>query len=421
MSNYSAVKINLPIPRPVENSDNLLVFDISGNPVVTSREYSAGEPCYFVPAGAKLNPKIIHELNMYRHSEKNKDTTKTGYIDDSGRVKAVKLRGQYSLGLLIKVSSIEHLNIALEDISKKYVPQRGTPGAPGSRKEQVPLERQSRVLPGQFAFHEDTNALWKFTSLRFSEPKPFWVTEKLHGASAIYGKLLFKQPLSWLARLAKFLGVPVKESDYEFIYASRRSIKNDGLPKKHFYKNDIWALVAAQYNLAEIIPPGITLYGEIVGPGIQGRNGEYYDYQKLARPEDADKDYLFFVYRITYTDINNNVIEFTHEQVIATTRALGLKTPPALEVGVTDNLKDLYEYLQNAEFFGGPDPYCSSPHLPREGVIVRFGVTPDWHVYKMKSPDFLLYETKQVDAGTPDIEEAESVSSDDSSDEQASS
>jgi hypothetical protein len=104
-------------------------------------------------------------------------------------------------------------------------------------------------------------------------------TVKLHGTNARYG-IVKKTKLPFLDKIKKFFRIADKWVDYEFIYGSHNLQK--GSDSVGFYSTDVWLDIFQKYSIKEKIwdyvnryqtpkslGSGITLYGEIVGPGIQ--------------------------------------------------------------------------------------------------------------------------------------------------------
>ena len=66
------------------------------------------EPGFFVyfPVGSQICTEYLHHNNLYRKAELNKDQQKTGFFEDSRRVKPIKLQGVPSEGFIAHCSSL---------------------------------------------------------------------------------------------------------------------------------------------------------------------------------------------------------------------------------------------------------------------------------------------------------------------------
>ena len=84
---------------------------ISNNPV-------ANQWYVFFPTESQINADYLSHTNSYRDKELNKDPEATpGFFEKNGRVKTVKLRGEYSTGYITPLSSVEEFLV--QEIEKK--------------------------------------------------------------------------------------------------------------------------------------------------------------------------------------------------------------------------------------------------------------------------------------------------------------
>ena len=106
--NYSATVIRVPKVRKAENSDRLYIIDVKGITAIVGDSWIAreGELALLFPAEVQLEPGYMKANNLYRDKELNDDQTQAGYIDTNRRVRAMKLRGNISNGLVMPISSI---------------------------------------------------------------------------------------------------------------------------------------------------------------------------------------------------------------------------------------------------------------------------------------------------------------------------
>ena len=104
-ANYAAEVISMPAPFPLPNADRLEGFGIFGYTVISSKgNFKEGDLAVFFPAETQLDEEVASNLNLYRHSDRNKDREKVGYLEDNRRVRALKLRGTISSGLVIPLA-----------------------------------------------------------------------------------------------------------------------------------------------------------------------------------------------------------------------------------------------------------------------------------------------------------------------------
>lgn len=408
-----------------------------------------------------------------------------GYFNKHGRVRIVKLRGCASEGCLFTIDSIAKWIPGVKDVDfeqyitvddngnvipfnfdtiggklflEAYVPKTNEPSGRRSRttKGQKKIARFDRMVEGQMRLHYDTNQL-KDNMWRFSPDTSITASVKIHGTSVIIANLLVKKPVDiffmkkWankradkeIAYLKSHRGrtywerenslkrikrlaeskYPDYRVDYGNITASRTVIKNQYINKnvgQGYYSKDVWS----EYGdlLYPYIPKGVTVYGEIAGyvSGCQSMIQKGYDYGcKIG-------ENFIMPYRMTFTDNDGNVTEWSVQEVYGWTVNL-LKEHPELESKVRPitilyhgTLGDLYpdadkechwnatileRMKEDVEHFGMEknEPMCNSK-VPREGIVIRIDNDVRSEAFKLKCQNFLYKEAKEIDAGNVDIE-----------------
>lgn len=371
----------------------------------------------------RLLQTFLSANNLYRKQELNADPTQKGYFEEHGRIKAVRFRGHKSEGFFIPLSSLstfakeedlQTLSVGTEfdeisgvRICEKYVIR--TNNSNGNSKAKSATTRISRLVEGQFRLHNDTENFRKNVS-KVQPNDVISITDKLHGTSFVVGRVLVKKTLDWKARLARFFGVEIKDTEYDTVYSSRRVVKNEYETKEgeHYYGYDLWAEIKDE--LEPSILNGITLYGEAVGFTKEGGYiQDKYDYG--CQP----KTKKIYIYRITQTNVDGKVIEFTWQQVKDYCNQYGLTHVPEVYYGRASNLFPLptdnhwhANFLQYAEsvYLDKDCCYCNNK-VPAEGVVIRIDKTFSFDAYKLKSFRFLEHETKMLDKGIVDMESAQ--------------
>jgi hypothetical protein len=127
-----------------------------------------------------------------------------------------------------------------------------------------------------------------------------------------------------------------------------------------------------------------------------------------------------YVYRMTMTNEDGFVVEYTPDFMRYRCEQMGVKCVPLLwkgtipeeEIftGVSCELTDPGEFIKDKaeEFYDGPDP-IGKTHV-REGVVVRIINRPKFAAYKHKNWSFKALEgIVKVEAEAPDMEEAEAM------------
>jgi hypothetical protein len=438
--NYCATVVALSHFVDLPNCSNVKAAIIYGNQVIVGKDTQTGAVGVFFPVETQILREFLASNNLYRKPEfGNLDPEKKGFFEEHGRVKALKFRGHKSEGFWIPLESLSYLGIPLGEfvvgiefdeigdhpICKKYVPRQNSrvgngTSTGGGRKASV----ADNIVDGQFRFHPDTDNLRK--NVHKLTPDMFVsISDKWHGTSAVFANVLVKRPLSRLERIARWFGVKVQEQEYGFTWSSRRVIKGvDNTPSAtacHFYPEDIWGRVAAE--IKDCIPKGITLYGEIVGytgngAAIQSMGGLPYNYGCQSGT------HRFIVYRVTSTNADGKVVEFSWLQMKEFCTRYGLEMVKELWFGRAGEFgsvwlqelsgKDLQrwqkEFLQELEqefVSDGDCLYCNNG-LPAEGIVVKVDRLDEDEAYKLKNFRFLEAETKSLDAGELDLETQES-------------
>lgn len=438
--NYAAkiVEIKDFFNHPNPKCERLKCCSIDGYNIAVGIDTEPGLYIYF-PVECQIEKAFLSANNLFRDKEMNIDKeAKPGFFEDKGRVKIIKLQGYPSEGFIIPVESLNNwkkvmgLNSDITNIEagiefdsvgdyiicKKYVVRISqTPGQPGSRQAKQP-KGLDRLIENQFRFHYDTVLLKKCPYV-ISPNDIISITEKVHGTSGISAKIKCKYKLSWKEKLAQWI-VKIPLIRYDDVWASRTVIKNRYINKNvsdGFYGVDVWGI--AHKVIAPHLTKGLTVYYEIIG---YLPNGGYiqkdYDYG-YVQPE-GDKyvfgvHYGIKVYRVTYTNTDGIVYEFSAKQVQQWCVKNGLDPVREFYYGYA---KDLYpdldltnhwheNFLQrlcNDKNFYMEElsPTCKNK-VPHEGIVLKIenGLS---QAYKVKCIRFLEKEGKMLDKGEIDIE-----------------
>ena len=446
--NYLAKIVVLPEPRKHTNADRLQVFSIDFQNVITNLDYLAGDIVVYFPVESAINKDLISFINGFEDKILNVDPLQKGFFNKHARVRAISLRGEKSQGFVLPIRIVESwLRLQLGSaykpdgitgmfgdnyrdivgtefdsyndilVCKKYVPKFSrTPGIPGLKSDGKTV-RISRLVENQFRLHNDTDNLRKNADK--IKPNDFiGIHYKKHGTSWVVGNVLVKKSLTWFEKLLLKFGVNIITEEYGPVYSSRKIVKNEFETKdhNHFYGYDLWADIKDQ--IIEKIPNGYTLYGEYIGFDKNGKMIQK-DFDYGCEPGNGK----IYVYRITVTNVNGQVLELDDNQIKQFCDKSGLLyTDTFLFYG---QARDRYPHLEvdshwNQNFiqmleadYNDKDCYmCTQNQVPEEGIIVRVQDLYDYKAYKLKSARFLEKETKDLDAGIVDMETEESAVND---------
>jgi RNA ligase (TIGR02306 family) len=147
------------------NSDNLELIRVYGYQVVATKGfYKKDELVVYLPQGSILPLDIQKKLNVVGLlSGPNKD-----------RLKAIKLRGELSEGMLLKVSELDFECNEGDDVSEQLGIKKYTPKPPVNMSGKVVLVKN--FSPTKFDF----NSIKKENQM-FGDGEQVVITEKLHG------------------------------------------------------------------------------------------------------------------------------------------------------------------------------------------------------------------------------------------------
>jgi hypothetical protein len=426
--NYLCKIVQLKGLSKHKNADRLQTVQIDFQTVVTGMDAKEGEIYIYFPVECKINQDFLSHTNSFRDSSRNADETEKGFFEDSGRVKAMKLRGEKSMGYIVPMSVVADwaqcgYSTLLGEIGKEFDTVKGlllvekfevfrVANTSNNKTSREP--KLSRLVEGQVHLHVDTTNLRKASHM--IEPNDFIsITYKTHGTSWWVGNVLVKKALTLKERIAKWFGVGVVEQVYDLVYGSRRVVKNSDLEdpkaKDHYFGYDLWEQI--KNEVGDRIPKGYTLYGEMLGYDHNG--GEIqkgYDYGCKHGQHKLE------VYRVTQTTPDGLVTELSTIEVSEFCYRVGL-TPSTLmysgracdlfDTGVGNDILFLEQwrelfitYLEGA--FNDKDCFMCDNRVPEEGVVIRKHNLFYFEAYKLKSFRFLEWESKSLDKGVEDIE-----------------
>lgn len=472
MSYYAIVTV-LKDVRKHPNADRLQLATVFGNTVCVSMDYTEGQLGVYFPTGGQLSTKFAEANNLLRKKDSDGNNV-GGYMDpDKRNVTAIKLRGEKSDGLFLPLSCLEtfgdisKLNIGDridvfngEEICTKYIPRtqsrRGAPGLGNrTRKTKVP------VAP-LFAEHADTEQLaYNLGAFKVGDELEF--TLKMHGTSQRTGhlKVLTGYKRTILDKIFRRPGVPIY--DWGYVSGTRRVVldtfaggfygSNEFREQHHnAFIGKLWKGETAYYEVVGFTHTGAPIMGngnnEKLGKDFVKQYGKETVFSYGCAPEaetkklryGADENGSFaieevvhndkrsdiYVYRMTMTTEDGDVIEYTPDFMRYRCEQMGIKCVPVFGKGtlsidrlhfVSPDGQD-HDYLIGdgtlgdlvvrcaEDFYAGPDP-VGKTHT-REGVVVRIINRPKFAAVKHKNFEFKVLEgiiSEKLAASSADIAE----------------
>jgi len=440
--------------RKHENADKLQIATFFRNDVCVGLDTQVGDKGVFFPCDLQLSLEFCEKNNLLRVLP---DGTKgPGYMDpDKRNVKAIRLRGEKSSGVYLPITCLEYTGVDLNslnpgdpittvngiEICKKYIParQRATSaGGAGSRT----ARRAKRTVAPTFFEHKDTEQL----VYHLSEFKPgdyIEITRKLHGTSGRTAFVpTFNGGYTTNNPFHKFLGkiLPAKKAqkfaekhctpvfEYGTVTGTRRTIldtfdggfygSNEFRKQYHdFFEGKLWKGETVYYEIVGFTHDGTPIMSTCSNEKLKDKafvkqygKTTTFSYgcapfpEKLVLSETAENCHLakpqndIYVYRMTMTNEDGQVVEYTPDFMRYRCMYMGVKTVPVewagfipdeeVFTGTSCELTDAGQFvLEKAEkFFDGPEPIDPS-HI-REGVVIRVINRPTFTAYKHKNFNF---------------------------------
>jgi RNA ligase (TIGR02306 family) len=156
------------------NADSLSVVNVFGGYtcLVRTEDWKGIAKGAYVPPDSLVDTRRPEFAFLLEHARE----------DGKHRVKAKKLRGIVSFGLL--VPALPEWSVG-DDVASILGVEHYEPSPPGEQRNQLLVGHEVAKSPGLNAPRFDVDAFRRYHNL-FVEGEPVWVTEKLHGCSARY-------------------------------------------------------------------------------------------------------------------------------------------------------------------------------------------------------------------------------------------
>ena len=429
--------------RPHNNADKLQLATFFGETVIVGLDTKIGDIGIYFPCDLQLSEEYCDVNDLCR--KRADGTDGKGYLErDKRNIKAISLRGEKSYGLYAPLTSLEPFGDITQfrvgdtidvfnghEICKKYIPRSNI------RKEHYSEGNKTRkhkvpVAP-LFAEHADTEQLaYNLDAFRCGDE--IEITLKMHGTSQRTGYLpIFKGYKDSLPRriINKIcMGLKVGKSwgtngrkafydslkhgepiyDWGYISGTRRTILenfeggfygSNAFREQHskFFEGKLWKGETVYYEVVGFTDDGTPIMGKGKVPKeAQSQYGTEMIFH-YGRSEGSD----IYVYRMTMTNEDGDVVEYTPDFMRYRCEQMGAKTVPVLWRGTIPYTMDDIEspipghriVLKEGEsagewikkvaeqYYDGPDP-IGKTHV-REGVVVRILNRPKFCAYKHKN------------------------------------
>lgn len=414
------------------NADRLQCVEVFGNNVIVDMSYYEGQKAIFFPIDGQLSEKYATDNKLVRIKDEN-GTNVGGYLDpDKRNIRAMKLRGEKSEGLLMPIETLSpYVDISTlsvgekittlngQLICQKYIPcksNRTSSTHQGTSKNKKSNTKPTISYP-IFKEHEDTEQLM-YNKAAFKEGDKCTITLKMHGTSARTSHSLEKKDIKQNF-LQKLLHRPIKqEINWEYVSGTRRTVLNN-------YEGGYYGSNAFRQPYHDFfsgrLEKGEEIYYEIVGWVDQNRtimgtcNNTKFQDKSIKKQYGDEMIFSYgcqqgqndcYVYRMTITNEDGYTVEYPDWLMRLRCEQMGIKCVPLFETFTYTTWEDLLSRVE--KYYDGADP-IGKTHI-REGVVVRIENRPKFKAFKHKNFTFKLCEgIVKENADAPDMEEAEEL------------
>ena len=420
---YYALVTKLQNVRKDENSNNLYLAECFFEGVIVGPNSYTGQEILYLPTDGKIERWFGDKLKLFR---KNLDgTPQGGYVDDNAHVKAIKLRGNQSSGIVVPLDRIYEVwgnqgwqdgdkvtQINGKEFCSKYIPRnKKSPNL--TPKTSYKGRKAEGITYPEFSMHTDTEQL-AYNLDKFHPGDQVSITLKMHGTSQRSMRTYAELPRGFFRKLFKMK----PKTKPVYVLGTRRCVVTEN--HEGFYGNDQFRL---QHHkaLEPYIEDTQEVYYEVVG--YYGEGSEQTIMPSCDNKKINDKNFIkefgprtvfsygcqpgeskMFIYRITS---QNGEKEWTPEEIKSWCDEHGFNYVPIVDTFEFTTTEDLLDRI-NKYFEDLRDP-IGKTHI-KEGVVVRIVNRRTFTAYKSKTFEFRALEGLVKDSETmPDMEEAQEI------------
>lgn len=402
-------------------SDNLYLGKCFNEGVIISGEFKTGDKVVYLPTDGQIERWFGDKFSLFRKNEDG--TSQGGYLENNGHVRAIKLRGNESSGIVITYDKIVTLfgdqkweigdqvnEINGKIFYQKYIPNRKSQNTTGQKKGYKGKKAEGIVYP-EFSMHTDTEQL-AYNLHKFMPGDKLNMTLKMHGTSQRSMNTYCELPNGFFRRLFRLK----KKTKQVYALGTRRCVVTEN--SQGYYGNDQFRLPHHE-ALKPYVEPGMEIFYEVVGyygPCEGDTIMPIADNKKINDKAFVKKfgnktifsygcnpgESKMFIYRITS---ENGMKEWTPEEITTWCDKYGFNRVPVIADFEFTTVEDLQSRI-NTYFEDLVDP-IGKTHL-KEGIVVRIVNRLGFSAFKSKTYEFKVLEgiIKETET-TPDMEEAQ--------------
>lgn len=405
--------------RKDPNSDRLYLADCFSEGVIVGPDLKTGDLVLYLPTDGEIERWFGNEFCLFRKNEDG--SVQGGYLENNGHVRAIKLRGNQSSGIVIALDRVyekfgdQHWSdgdkvttINDKEFCRKYIPKRKSNSTYGVKTSYKGRKAEGITYP-EFSMHTDTEQL-AYNFDKFREGDRLNMTLKMHGTSQRSMNTYAELPNGFFRRLFHMK----KRTKQAYVLGTRRCVVTEN--SQGYYGNDQFRMPHHE-ALKPHLEPGMEVFYEVVGyygPNEENTIMPIGDNTKVndkAFVKQFGKRSIFsygcepgqskmYIYRITS---ENGEREWTPDEITAWCDQHGFNRVPVIENFTFTTVEDLQERI-NKYFEDLADP-IGRTHV-KEGVVIRIVNRRTFTAFKSKTYEFKVIEgiIKETETA-PDMEE----------------
>lgn len=403
------------------NSDNLWLADCFSEGVIVGPGMNENELILYLPTDGEIERWFGNEFCLFRKNEDG--TSQGGYIENNGHIRAIKLRGNQSSGVVIALDKVyekfgdqgwkdgDKVNtINDKEFCCKYIPKRKN-GSINYSKTSYKGRKAEGITYPEFSMHTDTEQL-AYNLDKFRPGDMLNMTLKMHGTSQRSMNTYAELTNGFFRRLFHMK----KRTKQAYVLGTRRCVVTEN--SQGYYGNDQFRMPHHK-ALKPYLEDGMEVFYEVVGyygPNEENTIMPIGDNTKVndkAFVKQFGKRSIFsygcnpgeskmYIYRITS---NNGEKEWTPDEITEWCNIHGFNRVPVIEDFEFTTVEDLQRRI-NKYFEDLADP-IGRTHV-KEGVVVRIVNRHTFTAFKSKTYEFKVIEgiIKESES-VPDMEEAQ--------------
>ena len=479
---YKAYITHVTNIRPAANADRLNACEVFGNTTIIDKTITEDTLVLYLPSDGQISVEFGEKNNLFRRKD-DAGNNVGGFIDpDKRNITAIRLRGNRSDGLVLPISCLNycygHGDASIElragdvidglvnghEICCKYIPRSNA--RRGHVTEGNKTRKKKVATAPLFKEHVDTEQL-AYNLGAFKPGDYIEITLKMHGTSqrTAHMPVLKGYKRTLWDKIRRREGTPVYEAGY--VSGTRRTVLEDydggyygsnEFREQHskMFEGKLWKGETVYYEVVGFTTSGAPIMASASNSKLQDKEfiKQYgketvFSYGCEPNPKslmvaDPNADEIVgvkiplapqsdvYVYRMTMTNEDGEVVEYTPDFMRYRCEQMAVKTVPVFWRGFIPEYEDIMYVDKNEndmpdegevtytkpidagewvmkmaeQFYDGPDP-VGKTHV-REGVVVRIINRPKFAAYKHKNFSFKVLEGIIKDeAVTPDMEEAQ--------------